>query len=50
MGQKSCGKNSELITNLTLTCSDYLLFLVIQQLTGLESRSRHVDSGKSREI
>ena len=33
-----------MITNLTLTCSDYLLFLVIQQLTGLESRSRHVDS------
>ena len=32
------------ITNLTLICSDYLLFLVIQQLTGSESRSRHVDS------
>ena len=32
------------ITNMTLICSDYLLFLVIQQLTGSESRSRHVDS------
>ena len=43
-GQKSRSKNSKWITNLTLICSDYLLFLVIQQLTGSESRSRHVDS------
>ena len=37
-------RDKRAITNLTLICSDYLLFLVIQQLTGSESRSRHVDS------